>query len=32
VVLTNMEGVAAEDLGKQILKILLGVPAKKRAP
>ena len=32
VVLTNMEGVAANDLGKEILKILLGVPAKKQAP
>jgi CubicO group peptidase (beta-lactamase class C family) len=31
VVLTNMEGVPAEDLGKAILKILLGVPAKKPA-
>lgn len=30
VVLTNMEGVPAEDLGKAILKILLGVPAKKQ--
>src|SRR5229473_117852 len=30
VVLTNMEGVPAEDLGKEILKILLGVPAKKQ--
>src|SRR5712671_1028238 len=32
VVLTNMEGAAASDLGKEILKILLGVPAKKQAP
>jgi len=32
VVLTNMEGVPTEDLGKEILKILLGVPAKKQAP
>jgi serine beta-lactamase-like protein LACTB, mitochondrial len=32
VVLTNMEGVAANDLGKEILKILLGVPVKKQAP
>ncbi len=32
VVLTNMEGVGAEDLGKEILKILLGVPAKKPVP
>jgi CubicO group peptidase (beta-lactamase class C family) len=31
VVLTNMEGVAANDLGKEILKILLGEPAKKKA-
>jgi CubicO group peptidase (beta-lactamase class C family) len=32
VVLTNMESVPAEDLGKEILKILLGVPAKKQTP
>jgi serine beta-lactamase-like protein LACTB len=32
VVLTNMEGIGAMDLGKEILKILLGVPAKKPAP
>ena len=32
VVLTNMEDVPAEDLGKAVLKILLGVPAKKQAP
>ena len=32
VVLTNMEGVGAEVLGKEILRILLGVPAKKPVP
>jgi serine beta-lactamase-like protein LACTB, mitochondrial len=32
VVLTNVEGVDAMDLGKEILTILLGVPAKKPAP
>jgi serine beta-lactamase-like protein LACTB len=32
VVLTNMEDVAANDLGKAILKILLGTAAKKSAP
>jgi CubicO group peptidase (beta-lactamase class C family) len=31
VVLANMEGVPAKDLAKAILKILLGVPAKKQA-
>jgi CubicO group peptidase (beta-lactamase class C family) len=32
VVLTNMENVGAMDLGKEILKILLGMPAKKPVP
>jgi len=32
VVLTNMEGVGAMDLGKEILKVLLGVAPKKPAP
>jgi CubicO group peptidase (beta-lactamase class C family) len=32
VVLTNVEGVDAMDLGKEILRILLGVPEKKPAP